>query len=164
MIILEPFIWRENHYSYHLTNIEAMEGICKNGLIPLVGDRSKSVGDNIKGVFFFDSLYLMNDWIERLYENKDIYQLELLRFNLKGRKWNVRHCYEYDEFYLFNKVVQDKIEYLRLYDKSGTFLPLNAPYYQHDEEIRILWNSLCDYKPLVKNKNMMEGEQLTFNL
>lgn len=135
MIVLEPFIWREDHYSYHITNTEAMEGICKNGLKPLVGDRSKSIGDNIKGIFFFDSLYLINDWIERLYKDKDI------------------------------KVAQDKIEYLRLYDKeTDTFLPLNFEYYLNDSDNRIMWNSLRDYKPLVKSKNIMEGEQLTLNL
>ena len=164
MIVLEPFIWREDHYSYHITNTEAMKGICKNGLKPLVGDRSMSVGDNIKGIFFFDSLYSINDWIERLYKDKDIYELELLRFNIKQRKWNMRRCYEYVEFYLLNKVAQDKIEYLRLYDKSDTFLPLNFENYLNDSDNRIMWNSLCDYKPLVKSKNIMEGEPLTLNL
>ena len=91
----------------------------------------------------------MSDWIEVLYETKDIYELELLKFNLKNRKWIKQNN---DEFYLPNKILPGRIEYLRIYDtEKRIYLPLNF-IDSVDEKRIIVWNSLDDYKPLVKNK------------
>ena len=143
MIITNEFIWRIDHYAYYLTNIEAMRYICSEGLKPICGERSKSVNDDIKGIFFFENLYMINDWIDALYKNKNIYELELLRFNLKNRKWLMRNI---DEYYLTNKVQPNKIEYLRLCDKEqNIYLPLDT-----DKEAVIEWNKLSNYKSLKK--------------
>lgn len=151
MIIIKEFIWRTDHYAYHITNIEAMKNICNEGLKPLCGERSKSVGDDIKGIFFFDSLYSVNKWINALYENKDIHELELLRFNLKQRKWIMQNP---SEFYLVHKVRPDKIEYLRLFDENkNMYLPLNnlpSDYFEERNDIKLNWNNLDNYKVLKK--------------
>ena len=149
MIILNEFIWRKDHYAFHITNTDAMANICKQGLKPLSGERSKLVDDDIKGIFFFDCLSNVSDWAEVLYETKDIYELELLKFNLKNRKW-IKH--NNDEFYLPNKILPGRIEYLRIYDtEKRIYLPLNF-IDSVDEKRIIVWNSLDGYKPLVKNK------------
>mgnify|MGYP003305981478 CR=1 FL=1 len=70
MIIVNEFIWRSDHYAFHLTNKKAIGSISKQGLKPLCGKRSKSVGDDTKGIYFFDCLGSVTDWIEALYENK----------------------------------------------------------------------------------------------
>ncbi len=143
MIIIDEFIWKTDHYAYHITNTDAMRHICNEGLKPLCGERSKSVNDDIKGIFFFENLYMINDWIDALYKNKNIYELELLRFNLKNRKWLMRNI---DEYYLTNKVQPNKIEYLRLCDKEqNNYLPLDT-----DKEAVIEWNKLSNYKSLKK--------------
>ena len=113
----------------------------------MCGKRSQSVCDDTKGVFFFDYLGSVSHWIDVLYENKNIYELELLRFNLKNRKWIKQND---NEFYLPNKVLSERIEYLRIYDiEKNIYLPLN--FVDNVNENRILvWNSLNEYKPLVK--------------
>lgn len=149
MIISNEFIWRKDHHVFHITNMEAMENICKYGLKPLCGERSKSVGDDIKGIFFFDSIRSVSDWIDALYKNRDICELELLRFNLKHRKWIKKNN---SEFYLPNKVLPERIEYLRLYDtEKNIYLPLNFVGASNEKSV-LIWNSLDDYKPLVKKK------------
>ena len=147
MIILDEFIWRTDHYAFHLTNDNSMKKICVEGLKPLCGERSQSVNDNFNGIFFFDNIESVSRWIDVLYENKDIYELELLRFNLKNRKWIKKND---DEFYLIHKVLPKKIEYLRLYDnEKNVFLPLNS-IDSIDKQKILTWNSLEYYKPLKK--------------
>lgn len=150
MIILKEFIWRKDHYAFHITNTDEMVSICKQGLKPLTGERSKSVDDDTKGIYFFDCLASASDWVDALYEKKDIYELELLKFNLKNRKWIKKND---DEFYLLYKILPERIEYLRIYNREkGIYLPLN--YIDSIDEKRIIiWNSLENYKPLVKTKN-----------
>lgn len=152
MIIVNEFIWRSDHYAFHLTNKKAIGSISKQGLKPLCGKRSKSVGDDTKGIYFFDCLGSVTDWIEALYENKNIEELELLRFNLKNRKWLKRND---NEFYLLNKVLPEKIEYLRIYDpEKEMYLPLNnLDYYYPDKKLLLTWNSLDTYKSLKKSNN-----------
>ena len=146
MIILNDFIWRKDHYAYHLTNIESMNNICIKGLKPVNGERSKSKNDEINGIYFFDYLGSVNDWIDLLYKDKNIYELELLRFNLKNRKWILKNE---NEFYLTNKVKPEKIEYLRILDKEkNIYLPLNFL----DDNKELIWYKLDDYKPLIKIK------------
>lgn len=49
-------------------------------------DRSKSVGDDIKVVYFIDDLNKLDEWIEALYKDKELKDLEILKFNLKKQK------------------------------------------------------------------------------
>lgn len=151
MIILNEFIWKEDHYAFHVTNVDAMKSICRDGLIPLCGERSRSVNDDIIGIFFFDHLVSASFWMDVLYENKDITELELLRFNLKDRMW-IKH--NDNEFYLPNGVFPNDVEYLRIYDpQKQIYLPLNyiddIDYI--DDDYVLKWNSLDEYKPLIKN-------------
>ena len=147
MLISNEFIWREDHYAFHVTSVDSIKEICKEGLKPLCGERSKSVGDNIKGVFFFDYLNSASEWIDVLYKDKNIYELELLRFNLKNRRW-IKH--NDDEFYLPHIVYPEKVEYLRIYNVERNInLPLT--FIDDSSEKRILvWDDLNNYKPLVK--------------
>ena len=148
MIITKEFIWKTDHYGYHITNIDAMKNICVEGLKPLCGERSKLADDNFNGIFFFDNLYNLNEWIDVLYKNKNIYELELLRFNIKQRKWIIKNP---DEFYLIHKVNKEKIEYLRFYDEENDiYLPLNIENYSSDNDVKVTWNSLDNYKILKK--------------
>ena len=146
MFISDSFVWRNDHYAFHITNTDAIEDIRKEGLKPLCGKRSQSVCDDTKGVFFFDYLGSVSHWIDVLYENKNIYELELLRFNLKNRKWILKNE---NEFYLTNKVKPEKIEYLRILDKEkNIYLPLKFL----DENKELIWYELDNYKPLIKTK------------
>ena len=154
MVIDKEFIWKKDHYVFHITNTDAMASICSQGLIPLCGERSKSVNDNTKGIFFFDALSSVSDWVNTLYETKDIYELELLRFNIKNRSWKIQSNdpYGLNEFYLIRKVLPEKIEYLRIYDtEKNMYLPLN---YVDDYKVNknLVWNSLDHYNPLIKSK------------
>ena len=64
MIILNEFIWNQDHYVYHLTKQEYMKKIIVEGLRPKCGERSQSVGDIRKAVYFFDSLSRTEKWME----------------------------------------------------------------------------------------------------
>ena len=72
MIILNEFIWRKDHYAFHITNTDAMVNICKQGLKPLSGERSKLVDDDIKDIFFL-IVYLMCLTGLRYYMKQKIY-------------------------------------------------------------------------------------------
>lgn len=146
MVLTEEFIWRTDFYAYHVTNIDNIDSICKEGLKPLCGDRSKLVYDNTKGIYFFINLYNAPAWIDALYKNKDKYELELLRFNLKNRKWFISGD---DEYYLIHKVKPEKIEYLRIFN-NNEYLPLDFDKIIDEELIKIEWNNLNDYKVLKK--------------
>ena len=151
MITTNKFIWKIDYYAYHITNTEAMKSICREGLKPSVGERSKLSGDNISGIFFFNNLYFVNDWIEKLYKDKNICELELLRFNLKELNWIIRNP---NEFYLNCNIMDDKIEYLRIYNKKyDTFLPINKLYLLGENEL--LWKNLKEYKPLFRRKELL---------
>ncbi len=150
--IRDEFIWTEDKYVYHLTNVPAMKGIIKSGLIPQIGDRSKSVGDDIEGIFFFFELEDMRSWAETIYDEKDIYSVELLRFNIKGLEWHV-HYMDIDglyiDHYLPNGIPRDKIEYARMYDrKTGLIQTLTT---KTDNPI-ITWNPINKYKPINPGK------------
>ena len=145
MIIFNEFIWRKDHHAFHITDTKSMNNICIKGLIPMCGERSKLVDDEIQAIYFFDNINSVSDWIDILYKNNDIYELELLRFNLKNRKWIKQND---DEFYLPNKILPEKIEYLRIYDtENNNYLPLN---YIDDNKL-LIWNNINEYKPLIKN-------------
>ena len=114
MIFNKEFIWYKDHYVYHITNKKNMENIITNGLKPMLGERSISIGDTIKGIYFTDNLYVIDEWMDKLYDNKD--SLEVLRFNLKRLKWYIHNGGE--DFYLTNKVLPEKLDYLTIYEKD----------------------------------------------
>lgn len=141
MIILDEFIWNEDHYVYHLTRQECMEKIIVEGLRPTCGERSRSVGDIRRAVYFFDSLSRTEEWMECLYTEKDIKGLELLRFNLKRRKWKIQ-CSEVEDFYLLRPVLPRGIEFATLYNEEGQIVNLDSDL----AKVKVLWNPLSKYK------------------
>lgn len=143
MTFEKEFIWRKDHFVYHLTKKEYMDGIIEKGLVPQIGDRSKSVGDNIKGVFFFDSMYDYDFWLTALYNDIGEDELELLRFNLKNRKWFSKNQYIGD-FYTPNVVLPNKIEYLELYNIDYGWT--NSLLYLDDESYEKRWKNIMNYK------------------
>lgn len=129
---------------YHITKKENMESIIEKGLIPQIGDRSKSVGDDIKAVYFIDDLNKLDEWIEALYKDKELKDLEILKFNLKNRKWYIKFLDD-GEFYTPNIILPNKIEFLRLYDEiNECYVPLsfNSEIYVQE------WEPISKYKEL----------------
>jgi len=138
MIISKEFIWSEDHFAYHITLKDNINSIIEKGLIPSLGQRSISACDNEKAIYFFDSLLNLNDWMEKLYSDKNKDDLEVLRFNLRGRKWYLHNGGE--DFYLKRKVNIDKLEMLRLYDINNNVIPYSKLDYVDD--IKYVWNSM----------------------
>lgn len=147
MIFDKEFIWYEDHYVYHIATVDNIESIIKNGLVPKCGLRSKSVEDNKKAIYFFDSLYSIDNWIDELYKNKSIKELELLRFNLKRRKWFFKDA-EIGDFYLTRPINNTNIDYLRIYDNNGKPLSLNSDYI-FDKD-KLVWDNIKKYKSLIE--------------
>ena len=141
MIFEKEFIWYKDHYVYHITNKDSLDKIRTVGLKPLCGDRSKSVGDIRKAIYFFDSIYSIDNWIEELYKNKDKNTLELLRFNLKRRKWYSQNK-EIGDFYLLNPISPERIELLKREDDNGIIHTIDNLVYQK----KLLWIPIKYYK------------------
>lgn len=151
MIFDEPFIFRRDHYAYHVTHVDNMPMISTLGLRPKLGERSIFADDRVKAVYFFDSIYSADSWMDLLYPEEDGYSLELLRFNLKGYKWYLTDgC---NEFYLKTPVKPASVSYLRISDSFQEFVPLSIIYdalYDKKDSYSFTWNSVISYKPLVK--------------
>lgn len=148
MIILEPFIFHQNHYAYHIAHNNNMDEIINKGLLPNCGLRSRLAGDSRKAVYFFDSLYSVNDWIDRLYNNKDVENLELLRFNLKGLKWYIQNQLISD-FYLLNPIEKQKLSYLRIINQNGELCNLShidKTLYDKECQSKLFWHEVKNYK------------------
>ncbi len=140
MVFLDEFIWYQDHYVYHLTEKETMPKIMIEGLKPKCGERSRSVGDIRKAVYFFDSFSRAEEWMEYLYAKRDKSGLELLRFNLKRRKWKIQSS-EVEDFYLLRPVLPQRIEYAILYNEEGEMVSLD-----HDlSKVKVLWKPLNKY-------------------
>ncbi len=107
----------EQHYAYHLTLKDNMDGIMRKGLIPQCGPNCKRVDDTSVGVHFCDSLQAMFDfWIMALYEKRDKRELELLRVNIQNRKFQElcsSEPYVPGECILLNGVTPKKIDFLQ---------------------------------------------------
>lgn len=125
MIFDKEFIWYSDHFVYHITETSNIDGIRENGLIPFCGDRSRSVGDTIKAIYFLDYPYNIEEWVDLLFEDSDKNNLELLRFNLKRRKWYMGGCWEYGEFYTMNPVLPNRIDLLKRVDEKGNIYTLD---------------------------------------
>ena len=127
-----------------------MQEVIKRGLIPQNRDRCQSVLDSNTGVYFFDSLYSVDDWIDKLYQSKDKENLELLRFDLLNRKWKIQNQVIGD-FYLTRKVNPNGITYLRMLDKKDQFVSLSSINgLLYDGSLQAIWEPLSSYKPLSK--------------
>lgn len=147
MIVLKEFIWKVDHYAYHVTDKKNLASIAMHGLLPKCGDRSKSIGDTRKAIYFFDCLESVYDWAEWLYEDKNIEDLALLRFNLKRRKWHIQNIHEGD-FYLDNKVDKEAIELLYVYDENHVLVPLNMYLNRYNLE----WKKITEDKKILNLK------------
>lgn len=152
--IRNEFIWHEDKFVYHLTNVAAMKGIIKSGLLPMVGDRSKMVGDNIQGIYFYYDFDETKDWINSIYRRDDIHDIELLRFNIKGLEYHT-HDIDIDglyvDHYVSNGIPRNEIEYARLYDRrTGKIQTLNSI---SDKSI-ITWSPIEKYKPINKSRSL----------
>lgn len=125
MIVTKEFIWKSDHFVCHITEEKNMLSIIKNGLLPLNGERCKSVMDDRNGVFCLDGVHNVQYWIEELYEQYELETLKLLRFNLKERKWYIDNSNDYAfGMYLPHKVLPQKLDFLQMKDSSGEILPL----------------------------------------
>lgn len=149
MLYINDFIWKEDHMAYHVTTTDNMRSICEKGLLPLRGERSKSVGDDSVGIHFNDSLTsIIEDWMNMLYEDKDRNTLEVLRFNLKGLKWVTSCMGDYHvpgDWYLVEKVLPEYIEYLRINNegKLEHATSMNDLYYEEENRI---WLPIKQYE------------------
>lgn len=133
MIILEEFIWNEDHYAYHLTHKHNINKIVTEGLIPMCKERSKANEDTKEAIYFFDNLKNMFDWSYYLY-NASLQELELLRFNLKGRKWFLHNNGE--DFYLQKQIKPNEIDYLSNLQELESELDLNK---------NLIWTPIKNY-------------------
>lgn len=109
-------IWHEDHIAYHITQKKYIESIKKIGLQPVCGKRSREANDTRKAIYFSDTLYLVEQWIERLYKEKNKYELELLKFNIKEKNWYSKDD-EIGDFYLLKPILPENIEILNKYDE-----------------------------------------------
>ena len=148
MIVLDETPFERDQYGYHITNIDSMDGIREKGLIPQIGERSKFIGETEESVFFICNLYDVREWINAIYYKRNIEELELLRFNIKGLEFHVRGGYsihEPQEFYITHSVSPEEIEYARVFN-SKTNEPLTLDTQCND--MNVVWNKLDGYKPL----------------
>lgn len=136
-------------YAFHITKREYMDSIIKNGLLPLNGDRSKSVGEEGNGynrIYFFTNGSHMQEWITDLYPDENIYDIELLMFNLKGR---VAYCENGYNWYLIKGIKPEKIQFLRLRDlNTGEYVTLNT-----QDRAMIEWKPLSEYEPFTRKRS-----------
>ena len=123
-------------------------GICENGLLPLRGERSRSVGDDSVGIHFDDSLTtIIEDWMDMLYQDRDRNTLEVLRFNLKGLKWSTCYMGDYyvpGDWYLVERLLPEYIEYLRICNNGKLEHATSKNDLYYEEENRI-WLPIKSY-------------------
>lgn len=122
-----------------------MTEIKENGLIPKLEEGKLSTNNRIKTIHYFDSLYLVDKWIQKLYEEQDLDDLELLKFNIKDKKG---YIYSSNDFYTLHEIDKQGISYLTIYNKQGIILPLNliteALYFPND--YILMWNNIEKYQ------------------
>ena len=135
MFFDKEFIWYNDHYVYHITKSENVENITKKGLVPFCGERSISVGDTRKAIYFFDYIYSAEEWAYRLYE--DNIELELLKFNLKRRKWYMVNQ-EIGDFYITSPILPENIEILKRITEDNNIFSINEISYQK----KLIWEPL----------------------
>ena len=132
----KEFVWYEDHFAYHITEKSNIENIKEKGLIPLCQERSLSVNDSKKAIYFFDYVYSAEEWAYWLYKNK-VVELELLKFNLKRRKWYKKDV-QIGDFYITKPVLPEKLEILERVDEEGNEFTLDKISYQK----KLIWTPL----------------------
>lgn len=101
----------EFNNGYHITLENNIDSIIKSGLIPMCGERSESIGDFTKAIYFYPALILTPVWVKLLYSKKDILNLKLLRFNLDNVNFIVRDP-DLEDLYTLDTINPDRIQVL----------------------------------------------------
>lgn len=121
----KEYIWYEDHYAYHITQTKNIESIKQNGLQLMCGRRSLESNDTRSAIYFSDALYLVEQWIDLLYKTKNKHELELLKFNIKGKKWYVQDE-TIGDFFLLKPVLPDTIDILSKYDEDDNLYTIDT--------------------------------------
>ena len=133
----KEFFCNEDHTAYHITQKKYIESIKKYGLQPMCGRRSIESQDTIKAIYFSDTLYLVEQWIEQLYKLKNKQELELLKFNIKEKTW-----YSKDEtigdFFLLKPILPETIELLNKQDENNNSYTID----NITKQKTLIWNKL----------------------
>lgn len=154
MIVTKEFIWRKDHFVFHITEEKNIYSISRKGLLPRNGKRCKSIMDERKGVFCLDGIQKVQEWSKILYKKEEFKGLILLRFNLKNRKWHMDLSNDFVfGLYLPYKVIPEKIDYLDIKDISGKKLEFTKLF---DEEIlsdleECFNNQVCNKDIVIKD-------------
>ena len=115
-------------YGYHITEINNLKLIKKEGLVPKCGKRSREIGDYRKVIYFFPALILMDNWRKVLYKDTNSASLALLRFNLDNVDITITDKDSWDLFgdwYTKDPISPEKIEILKCLDQYGN--PFHKP-------------------------------------
>lgn len=136
MFFDKEFIWYNDHFVYHITEKDNIESIREQGLVPTCGERSISFGDTREAIYFFDYIYSVEEWAFRLYENKYT-ELELLKFNLKRRKWHALDN-QIGDFYITRPIIPENIEILNRKDEEDNIFTLDEIAFQK----KLIWEPL----------------------
>ena len=142
---MTEFIYKDDHYVYHITDKKNIDSIISHGLVPSLGDRSLKVGDNFKAIYFFDKIDSINDFMNFLYENKNKDSLEVLRFNIKQLTW---FYHSDNEYYIKCDIPVDKLDYLELYIDNNKI----SFSYLEDKDMYNLdykWCKLTEYHKII---------------
>lgn len=135
-ILNGPYKLDRDCFGYHITTEPNFYRILKTGLKPKMGERSHSIGEEIKGVFFFEDLRMLPFWTKRLYEDKDLLSLKVLRIHLEGLLWYAHNGGE--DYFLKRTVPISRLDYLKTMSINGEELPINyCP--GGDEEVVYDW-------------------------
>ncbi len=139
-----------NLYGYHITSIEKLASIKKQGLLPQCGKRCQQVGDIINAIYFFPALSLVEDWVSVLYNKKDIPYLNLLRFSLKDIDFYIQSS-ECGDCYTLESIPPTKIEILKQYNSlTNSMFLLNNLLVQGTNNLT--WQNLNNNKIYTKTK------------
>lgn len=151
MIFKDEWFCNQPIFGYHITEEKNMLSIKEQGLKPLCGPRSESVGDIRKAIYFFrpESSYSLYDWIEFLYHSKDMEHLKLLRFSLMRRKL-YEQCAEIGDFFVLKPILPEKIEYMRIFDSNGSLLSIDS---ERTKIKKIEWKPIIQYSSFTNENN-----------
>ena len=130
-------------YGYHITEINNLKLIKKEGLVPKCGKRSREIGDYRKVIYFFPALILMDNWRKVLYKDTNSASLALLRFNLDNVDITITDKDSWDLFgdwYTKDPISPEKIEILKCLDQYGNPFLLEELYQQPKENL--IWEPI----------------------
>jgi len=143
--------FKENQYGYHITTKDNIDSISKVGLIPSIGKRSLSINEKNKAIFFCRFLIELDNWINDLYPNYNLNELELLRFSLGGKEAFYKDFFIGD-YYLLDTISPNELEILNRISSNGeTFNIKGLVYKQYKEGLR--------WEPIIKNNKLERKKQ-----